>query len=101
MEYWSILKLRGILKFAMNFHSQLEVMLSVPEYRKSDIGIRLIRKAVLMVRMMVVGEFWGFFDRSGSSVGVRIIASVSSMRVLSSSVVSTTFTWICTKMGGS
>lgn len=31
MEYWSILKLRGILKFMMNFHSQVEVMLSVPE----------------------------------------------------------------------
>lgn len=30
-EYWSILKLSGILKFMMNFHSQLEMMLSVPE----------------------------------------------------------------------
>lgn len=48
IEYWSILKLRGILKFMMNFHSQCEVMLSSPDCIKSVVGIRLIRKAVLM-----------------------------------------------------
>lgn len=57
MEYWSILKLIGILKFIMNFHSQWEVMLSALEYIKIIIGIRLVRKAVLMVRVMVAGEF--------------------------------------------
>lgn len=31
IEYWSILKLNGILKFMMNFHSQWEIILSVPE----------------------------------------------------------------------
>lgn len=101
MEYWSILKLRGTLKFIMNFHSQCEVMLSMPECMKSAIGTRLVRKAVLTIRVMWVGEFWNVFDRSGSTVGVRMIANVKNMDVLRSSVVSTTFTWICTKMGGS
>lgn len=32
MEYWSILRLMGILKFVRNFHSQCEMILSVPEY---------------------------------------------------------------------
>lgn len=54
-----------------------------------------------MVRVMVVEEFWRFFDSSGSSVGVRMTTSVSSIEVLRSSAVSITFTWICTKMGGS
>lgn len=31
MEYWSILKLSGILKFMINFHSQCDVMLSSPD----------------------------------------------------------------------
>lgn len=54
-----------------------------------------------MVRVMVVGEFWKFFDRRGSRVGVRMTVSVSSIEVLRSSVGSITFTWICTKMSGS
>lgn len=56
-EYWSILKLSGILKFVVNFHSQLVVVLSMPEYMKSTIGSRLTRKAVLTVCVMVRGEF--------------------------------------------
>lgn len=31
IEYWSIFKLRGILKFVVSFHSQQEVMFSRPE----------------------------------------------------------------------
>jgi len=58
-------------------------------------------KAVLTVCVMEDGEFWNVFDKSGSNIGVRMIASVSSMEVFRSSVVSMTFTWICTKMGGS
>lgn len=85
----------------VNFHSQWVMMLSMPEYMKSIIGTRLIRKAILTVRVMMVGEFWVVFDSSGSSIGVRIIVSVRSMEVLRSSVVSITFTWICTKIDGS
>lgn len=85
----------------VSFHSQWEVMLSVPEYMKRVIGTRLIRKAVLTVRVMVVGEFGGVFDSRASRVGVRMMASVRSMEVLRSSAVSITFTWICTKMNGS
>lgn len=101
IEYWSILKLRGILKFVMNFHSQWEMMLSDPENMKRDIGTRLVRKAVLMVCVMVVGESEVEVGSSGRRSGMRIISSVRSMKVLRSRVVSTTFTWICTKMGGS
>lgn len=100
MEYWSILKLSGILKFVVNFHSQQEVMLSMPEYMKRIMGIRLIMKAVLTVRVVVVGEFLKFFDRNGSNMGVRMVMRMRSMEVLRSSAVSITFTWICTKMGG-
>lgn len=85
----------------VNFHSQWVMMLSMPEYMKSIIGTRLIRKAILTVRVMMVGEFWVVFDSSGSSIGVRIIVSVRSTEVLRSSVVSITFTWICTKIDGS
>ena len=85
----------------MNFHSQWVVMLSMPECTKSIIGTRLVRKAVLTVCVIVVGEFWKFFDSSGSSIGVRIVASVRSIAVLRSSVVSITFTRTCTKMDGS
>lgn len=53
------------------------------------------------MRVMVVGEFWKFFDSSGSSVGVRIIVSVRSIEVLRRSAVSITFTWTCTKICGS
>lgn len=85
----------------MNFHSQCEVMLSSPEYVNNVIGAKLIRKEVLMVRVMVLGEFLKVFRRMGRSVGVRMVVSVSRVRVLRSRAVSTTFTWICTKMGGS
>lgn len=85
----------------MNFHSQCEVMLSNPEYVKSVIGARLIRKAVLIVRVMVLGEFLKVFRRMGRNMGVRIVVSVSNIRVLRSRAISTTFTWICTKMSGS
>lgn len=76
-------------------------MLSAPEYKNKVIGTRLIRKAVLTVRVMVVGEFLRVFDRRGSRIGVRMVISVRVMEVCSNSAVSTTFTWICTKMGGS
>ena len=101
MEYWSILRLRGILKFVMNFHSQWEMMLSEPEYMKRDIGTRLVKKAVLMVRVMVVGVSVGVVGSNGRRRGVRMIDSVRSIEVLRSRVVSITFTWICTKIGGS
>lgn len=55
VEYRSILKLMGILKFVMNFHSQLEMMLSVPEYMNMVVGTKLARKAVFTERVMVVG----------------------------------------------
>lgn len=76
-------------------------MLSSPEYMKSVIGIRLVRKAALMVVVRVWGEFLKFFRRRERSVGVRVIANVSSMVVLRSRAVSITFTWTCTKMCGS
>lgn len=101
MEYWSILKLSGILKFMVNFHSQCEVILSNPEYMKSVMGIRLVKKAILIVAVRVLGEFWKFFNRRGRSMGVRVIVSVSSMVVLRSRAISITFTWICTKISGS
>lgn len=49
----------------------------------------------------MVGEFWKFLDRKGSRIGVRMIVSVRAMKVLRSNAISITFTWICTKMGGS
>ena len=85
----------------MNFHSQWEMMLSDPEYMKRDIGTRLVRKAALMVCVMVVGESVGVGRSSGRRRGMRMIDSVRSMEVLRSRAVSITFTWICTKMGGS
>lgn len=42
----------------ISFHSQLDVILSVLECMNSDAGIRLVRKAVLTERVIVVGEFW-------------------------------------------
>ena len=62
---------------------------------------RLVRNAVLTVRVMVVGVFWKFFDRRGSIMGASRMASVSSIIVLRSSGASITFTWSCTKMSGS
>lgn len=67
----------------------------------SVIGIRLVKKAVLMVWVMRVGVFCKFFDSIGSSAGIRVIVRVRIMEVLRRSVVSIAFTWICTKMGGS
>lgn len=91
----------GILKFIMNFHSQVEITLSMPECINRVVGTRLVRKAVLTAWVMVVGEFWKFLDTKGSRIGVRMIASVRVMKVLRSNAISTTFTWICTKIGGS
>ena len=65
------------------------------------IGTRLIRKEVLMVFVMVVGVFLRLFDNSGSRIGVKSVARVSSMNVLRTNDWSITFTWICTKIGGS
>lgn len=101
MEYWSNLRLSGILKFMVNFHSQWEVMLSKPDWIKIAVGIRLVRKAVLIARVMVLGEFLKFFRRMGRSMGVRMAVSVASVSVLRSRAVSITFTWICTKVSGS
>lgn len=101
MEYWSILRLRGILKVMVNFHSQCEVTLSNPDCMKRAIGARLIRKAVLMLRVMVLGEFLKFFRRIGRSAGVRVVISVMSVREVSNWGVSIAFTWTCTKVGGS
>jgi len=64
-------------------------------------GIRLVMKAALTVCVMEDGEFLNVLDRRGTRIGVRIIMSVSNMKVLRSNVVSITSTWICTKMGGS
>lgn len=100
-EYWSILRLIGILKFMMNFHSRWEVMLSGPRYINSVIGTRLIRNAILTACVMAVGEFGKFFDMSGSRMGMRMIVNVRRIEVLRSRAGSTTFTWICTKMNGS
>jgi len=65
------------------------------------VGARLIRNAVLTARVVTCGVFLKFLNRNGRMIGVRRIVSVSSVRELISSVGFTTFTWICTKMGGS
>lgn len=101
IEYWSIFRLIGILKFVVSFHSQQVVMFSVFEYMKIVMGTRLIRNAVLMVRVMMVGEFFRVFVRRGKVMGVKISVSVSIMKVFRSSVVPIAFTWICTKVIGS
>lgn len=64
-------------------------------------GARLVKNAAFTVRVMVRGVFLKFLRRSGRMVGVRRIVRVSSVRELMSSVGFTTFTWSCTKMGGS
>ena len=101
IEYWSIFRLIGILKFVVNFHSQQVVMLSVFEYIKSTMGIKLIRNAVLMAWVTMVGELFRVFVRRGSIMGVKVSVSVGIMEVLRSSVVPIAFTWICTKVVGS
>lgn len=63
-------------------------------------GIRLIRKAVLMVLVIDCGEFLKL-NRRGRMIGVRRVSRISSMDVFRSRVIFTTFTWSCTKMGGS
>lgn len=65
------------------------------------VGARLVRNAVLTVRVMVRGVFLKLLRRSGKIIGIRRIVSVSSARELMSSVGFTTFTWSCTKIGGS
>lgn len=65
------------------------------------VGMMLVKKAILTVVVIIKGVFWSFVDRRGRRIGVRRIISVSKREVLKSSVVSTTFTWSCTKMGGS
>lgn len=64
-------------------------------------GARLVKNAAFTVRVMVRGVFLKFLRRSGRMIGVRRIVRVSSVRELMSSVGFTTFTWSCTKMGGS
>lgn len=99
MEYMSIFREMGILKLGINCHSQWVAMLSAPEWMKIVVGIRLIRKAVLMVLVMDMGSFLDL--GGGRIIGVRRVSSVNVVRVLRSSGVSITFTWICTKIGGS
>lgn len=60
----------------MNFHSQREVRLSVPEWMKIIIGIKLIRKEVLTVRVIVAGEFLRLFDSMGKMMGVDRVTRV-------------------------
>lgn len=85
----------------MNFHSQKEVRLSVPEWMKIVIGIRLIRKEVFTVLVMVLGVFFRLLESRGKIIGVSRTVRVSSMDVFRTSGRSITFTWICTKMSGS
>lgn len=85
----------------MNFHSQSVTRLSVPEWMKMVIGIRLSRKEVLTVLVMVCGVFFRLFARSGKIMGVSRVIRVSSMNVFRTIDWSITFTWICTKMSGS
>lgn len=101
MEYWSNLKLSGILKFMINFHSQWEVMLSVFVYMNVYMGSRLVMNAVLVECTIRVGEFFMVVDTRGRIRGIKIIIIVRSIEVLMSKAGSTTFTWICTKVGGS
>lgn len=62
--------------------------------------MRLVMKAVLTVLEISDGEFFSL-SRGGRIMGVRRITSVNGVRVFRSSVISITFTWICTKMSGS
>lgn len=64
-------------------------------------GIRLIRKEVFTVFVMVVGVFLRVSDRRGKIMGVERVARVSRAVRLRTNRRSITFTWICTKMGGS
>lgn len=64
------------------------------------VGMRLIKKAVLMVLGIDCGVFL-ILRRGGRMMGVKRMSRVSSMNEFRSSAVSITFTWNCTKMGGS
>lgn len=85
----------------MNFHSHRVTRLSVPEWMKMVIGIRLSRKEVLTVFVMVFGVFLRLFARRGKMIGVSRVVRVSSINVFRTIDWSITFTWICTKMSGS
>ena len=74
-------------------------MHSVFEWINSIVGRRLIMKAVLTVCVIMVGVDLSFFDVRGSSRGIVRVVSVIRVSVLS--IVSITFTWICTKVSGS
>lgn len=58
-------------------------------------------KEVLTVFVMVEGVFLRLSESNGKTMGVNKVARVSSMDVFRTSSRSITFTWICTKMGGS
>lgn len=60
-----------------------------------------MKKEVLTVFVIVVGEFLRLFDSRGRIIGVDRIARVSSISVFRTNGRSITFTWICTKMSGS
>lgn len=51
--------------------------------------------------VMMVGVFFRLSDSRGKMIGVDRVARVSSMDVFRISVMSITFTWICTKIAGS
>ena len=85
----------------MNFHSQRHRRLSVPEWMWIVIGIRLIKNEALTVFVIVVGVFLSLLDSSGKMIGVVRITRVSSVQTLRAIDGCITFTWICTKMGGS
>lgn len=51
--------------------------------------------------VMVVGVFLRFSDRRGKMMGVERVAKVSRAVRFRTNRRSITFTWICTKMGGS
>lgn len=74
-------------------------MHSVFEWINSIIGKRLVMKAILTVCVMIVGVDLSFFDSRGSSRGMVSMVNVIRISVLS--IVSITFTWICTKVNGS
>lgn len=63
-------------------------------------GIRLIKKAVLIVLVIDCGEFLKL-NRRGRMIGVRRVRRISGMDVFNSMVIFITFTWSCTKMSGS
>lgn len=67
---------------------------------KIIIGIRLIRKEVLIVFVIVVGEFLRLFDSMGKMMGVERVVRVRSMSVFRISNRFIIFIWICIKVDG-